>query len=73
MFRYFKECETKVPGFLYAIQVDENGCLGNCFWVDARSRMAYQYFGDVVSFDATYLTNRYGIFFVPFIGVNHHH
>ncbi|KAG6702791.1 hypothetical protein I3842_07G052900 [Carya illinoinensis] len=41
-------------------QFDENGCMGSCFWADARSRVVYQYFGDVMSF-------------VPFSGVNHHH
>ncbi|XP_042950255.1 protein FAR1-RELATED SEQUENCE 5-like [Carya illinoinensis] len=60
-------------GFVYSIQVDENGCIGSCFWADARSRAAYQYFGDVVTFDATYLTNLYKMPFVPFFGVNHHH
>ncbi|XP_035546643.1 protein FAR1-RELATED SEQUENCE 5-like [Juglans regia] len=39
---------------------------------DPRSRAAYQYFGDVVTFDTTYLTNRYGMPFAPFVGVNHH-
>ncbi|XP_042952236.1 protein FAR1-RELATED SEQUENCE 5-like [Carya illinoinensis] len=53
--------------------VDENGCMGSCFWADARSRAAYQYFGDVVTFDVTYLTNLYKMPFVPFSGVNHHH
>ncbi|KAG7977425.1 hypothetical protein I3843_05G031100 [Carya illinoinensis] len=28
--------------------------------------------GDVVTFDTTYLTNRYGMPFAPFVGVNHH-
>lgn len=41
------------------------------FWVDARSRAAYDSFEDVVSFDSTYLTNRYNIPFSPFVGVNH--
>ncbi|KAG6703898.1 hypothetical protein I3842_07G108600 [Carya illinoinensis] len=54
-------------------QFDENGCMGSCFWADARSRAAYQYFGDVVTFDVTYLTNIYKMPFVPFSGVNHHH
>ncbi|KAG6631972.1 hypothetical protein CIPAW_13G125900 [Carya illinoinensis] len=40
--------------------------------LDARSRAAYKYFGDVVTFDTTYLTNRYGMSFAPFVGVNHH-
>ena len=45
----------------------------NCFWTNARSRIAYQYFGDVVIFDATYQTNTYKMPFVPFTGVNHHY
>ncbi|XVF08841.1 hypothetical protein REPUB_Repub07fG0038400 [Reevesia pubescens] len=58
MLTYFKECQTKNPRFFYAIQMDVEGQLANCFWVDSRSRMAYKYFGDVVAFDLTYLTNR---------------
>jgi len=29
-------------------------------------------FGDVISFDTTYLTNKYDMPFAPFVGVNHH-
>ncbi|XVE91979.1 hypothetical protein REPUB_Repub01dG0057500 [Reevesia pubescens] len=72
MLTYFKECQTKNLGFFYAIQMDAQGQLANCIWVDARSRMAYKYFIDVVAFDPTYLTNRYKMPFVPFTGVNHH-
>ncbi|XP_035550049.1 protein FAR1-RELATED SEQUENCE 5-like [Juglans regia] len=73
LYAYFLERQCKEPGFVYSMQVDENGCMGSCFWADARSRSAYQYFGDVVTFDATYLTNVYKMPFVPFSGVNHHH
>ena len=41
------------------------------FWVDAQLRMAYQYFGDVVTFDTTYKTNKYDMPFAPFMGLNH--
>ncbi|XP_041020541.1 protein FAR1-RELATED SEQUENCE 4-like [Juglans microcarpa x Juglans regia] len=54
------------------VGADDDGRLKNVFWVDPRSRAAYQYFGDVVTFDTTYLTNRYGMPFAPFVGVNHH-
>ncbi|XP_019178901.1 PREDICTED: protein FAR1-RELATED SEQUENCE 5-like [Ipomoea nil] len=57
MLNYFKECQSKNPGFFYAIQMDTEGQLANCFWVDSRSRVAYKFFGDVVTFDPTYLTN----------------
>ncbi|OMO81532.1 hypothetical protein CCACVL1_12374 [Corchorus capsularis] len=73
LLHYFIQNQSKNPWFFYAIQVDENGHMGNCFWADARSRLAYRHFGDVVTFDATYLTNCYGMPFVPFTGVNHHH
>ncbi|KAG6686155.1 hypothetical protein I3842_11G002900 [Carya illinoinensis] len=73
LYEYFLESERNNLGFVYSIQLNENGSMGNCFWADARSRAAYQYFGDVVTFDATYLTNRYKMPFVPFTGVNHHH
>jgi hypothetical protein len=72
MLSYFKNCQLKNPGFFYAFQMDADGKLANCFWVDSRSRMAYKYFGDVVTFDPTYLTNKYKMPFVPFTGVNHH-
>ncbi|XP_028055833.1 protein FAR-RED IMPAIRED RESPONSE 1-like [Camellia sinensis] len=44
----------------------------NLFWADARSRATYEAFGDVVSFDTTYLTNKYDMPFALFVGVNHH-
>ena len=34
--------------------------------------MDYAYFGDVISFDTTYKTNKYSMPFAPFVGVNHH-
>ncbi|KAA3461412.1 protein FAR1-RELATED SEQUENCE 5-like [Gossypium australe] len=64
LYKYFKECETT-----YLV---DYGCMGNYFWVDAISRMACQYFGDVATFDATYVANQYDMPFVPLIDVNHH-
>eukprot|EP00262_Sarcandra_glabra_P002436 TRINITY_DN12728_c0_g4_i2.p1 TRINITY_DN12728_c0_g4~~TRINITY_DN12728_c0_g4_i2.p1 ORF type:complete len:916 (+),score=138.13 TRINITY_DN12728_c0_g4_i2:442-3189(+) len=69
---YFKRMQADNPAFFYAIQVDEEERMTNFFWVDARSRMSYKYFGDVVSFDTTYRKNRYQMAFAPFTGVNHH-
>ncbi|XP_022892026.1 protein FAR1-RELATED SEQUENCE 5-like [Olea europaea var. sylvestris] len=51
---------------------DEESRLKNSFWADNRSRQAYKEFGDVITFDTTYLTNIYDMPFVPFVGVNHH-
>ncbi|CAJ2665675.1 unnamed protein product [Trifolium pratense] len=58
--------------FYYLIDIDDDSRLRNVFWADARSRAAYEYFGEVVTFDTTYLTNKYDMPFAPFVGVNHH-
>ena len=73
MYNYCLKSQCKNHDFIYAVQFDENGCMENCFLEDGRSRAACQYFGDVVTFDATYLTNHYKMSFVPFTNVNHHH
>ncbi|XP_020256013.1 protein FAR1-RELATED SEQUENCE 5-like [Asparagus officinalis] len=69
---YFQQLQAENPMFFYAVQIDSNNCAKNMFWVDGRSRMAYQHFGDAVTFDTTYCTNKYSMPFAPFIGVNHH-
>lgn len=48
---YFRERQVKDPSFFYAIEVDEENMAHNLFWIDGRSRMAYQNFGDVITFD----------------------
>ncbi|XP_058219580.1 protein FAR1-RELATED SEQUENCE 5-like [Rhododendron vialii] len=54
------------------MDLDDKGQLVNVLWADARSRAACKEFGDVVSFDTTYLVNKYDMPFAPFVGVNHH-
>ncbi|KAM3744770.1 hypothetical protein ACB098_06G076600 [Castanea mollissima] len=56
---YCQKQQAQNSNFFYAIQCDGVGHMVNFFWVNARSRMAYQYFGDVVTFDTTYKTNKY--------------
>ncbi|KAF5467046.1 hypothetical protein F2P56_016912 [Juglans regia] len=69
---YFMRMQYKNNGFFALMDLDDDGRLKNIFWADPRSRATYQYFGDVVTFDTTYLTNMYGMPFAPFVGVNHH-
>ncbi|XP_020963906.1 protein FAR1-RELATED SEQUENCE 5-like [Arachis ipaensis] len=54
------------------ITLDEECKFKSAVWVDARCRASYEYYGDVVSVDSTYSTNRHGLPFVSFIGINHH-
>ncbi|XP_038715049.1 protein FAR1-RELATED SEQUENCE 5-like [Tripterygium wilfordii] len=69
---YFTKMQANNHGFFSLIDWDEDGRLRNLFWADQRSRAAYHEFGDVVTFDTTYLTNKYDMPFAPFVGVNHH-
>ncbi|KAF5458775.1 hypothetical protein F2P56_022781 [Juglans regia] len=62
----------KNPGFFALMNLDDDERLENVFWANPCSRTAYQDFGDMVTFDTMYLTNRYGMPFAPFVGVNHH-
>ncbi|XP_060673898.1 protein FAR1-RELATED SEQUENCE 5-like [Ziziphus jujuba] len=58
--------------FFYAMDLDDESRIKNLFLADARSRAECKEFGDVVTFDTTYLTNKYDMPFVSFVGVNHH-
>ena len=72
LLNYFARMTECNKDFFYEIDLDEDFHVHNVFWADARSRSAYEYFGDVVTFDTTYLTNKYDMSFAPFVGVNHH-
>ncbi|XP_052172312.1 protein FAR1-RELATED SEQUENCE 5-like [Diospyros lotus] len=69
---YFSKMQAICPGFFFSIDLDEESRLRNVFWADNRCREAYKEFGDIVTFDTTYLTNKYDMPFAPFVGVNHH-
>jgi hypothetical protein len=53
-------------GFYYVMNMDDNCRLRNAFWVDTRSRTVYEFFCDVITFEMTYLTNRYDMSFYSF-------
>ncbi|XP_028092999.1 protein FAR-RED IMPAIRED RESPONSE 1-like [Camellia sinensis] len=69
---YFHRMQQGNSNFYSTIDFDVDGRIRNLFWANARSRAAYKAFGDVVSFDTTYLKNKYDMSFAPFVGVNHH-
>ena len=56
---YFKSLQQENPLFYYDIKVDENNIAQHLFWVDEKSRLSHDYFWDVVTFDTTYMTNKY--------------
>ncbi|KAH9704397.1 protein FAR1-RELATED SEQUENCE [Citrus sinensis] len=69
---YFMKVQAEDNRFFFSMQVDDEGRLKNIFWAEPKNREAYKEFGDVVTFDTTYLTNKYDMSFAPFVGVNHH-
>ncbi|KAL2242714.1 protein FAR1-RELATED SEQUENCE 6 isoform X2 [Sesamum indicum] len=72
MYNYLCRMQLTNPNFFYLMDLNDEGRLRNVFWVDARARAANSYFGDVIFFDNTCLSNRYEIPLVAFVGVNHH-
>ncbi|KAK6915080.1 MULE transposase domain [Dillenia turbinata] len=72
IYNYFCRMQLTNPNFFYLMDFDDEGSLRNVFWADARSRAACSYFGDVVFFDNTYLSGKYEVPLVAFVGLNHH-
>ncbi|XP_058773776.1 protein FAR1-RELATED SEQUENCE 5-like [Vicia villosa] len=68
----FKRKQEVNPSFYFAYEVDVEDRLKHVFWADGICRKNYFLFGDVMSFDTTYETNKYSMIFAPFTGVNHH-
>ncbi|XP_018477030.2 protein FAR1-RELATED SEQUENCE 5 [Raphanus sativus] len=77
---YLRQMNSENPTFFYAVQRSEDNhhhdhqsvVVGNVFWADPKAILDFAYFGDTVTFDTTYRSNRYRLPFAPFTGVNHH-
>ncbi|KAK9666051.1 hypothetical protein RND81_14G156200 [Saponaria officinalis] len=63
-----KLAETK--GLYFAYEVDDTKCLTRAFWADKEAKSNYLVYGDTISFDPTYGTNKYFMVFTPFTGVD---
>lgn len=61
------------PKFYCKFNIDSEGRLANMFWRDSGSLYDYNYFSDVLKFDTTYKTNKYGRVLAVFVGSNNHH
>jgi len=60
------------PGFMFSVDTDEDGRIRTLMWTNSHSKMQFEHFGDVVSFDTTFKTNMYDMPFGLFVGVNNH-
>jgi hypothetical protein len=68
--QFLRMKQTEDP--LFAFDVGEDNKVRNLFWAYGNSRASYEEYGDVISFDTTYATNRYNLKFAPFVGINGH-
>ncbi|XP_057793350.1 protein FAR1-RELATED SEQUENCE 5-like [Salvia miltiorrhiza] len=72
LLEYFTDKGKSDPSFYWRVKIGDDGRLKNLFFRDTRYLVDYQHFGDVVSVDATYKTNKYDLACVPIIEINHH-
>ncbi|TVU20202.1 hypothetical protein EJB05_36401, partial [Eragrostis curvula] len=68
----FESMKAADPKMCLRIDLDEGSRVRSMFWAHGASKLGYDSFGDVVTFDTTYRTNLYNLPFGLFVGVNHH-
>ncbi|CAO2047242.1 unnamed protein product [Urochloa humidicola] len=70
MLKHFHDNIAENPSFQYALQLDCEEHITNIFWADAKMILDYAHFGDVVTFDTTFGTNKEYRPFGVFLGLN---
>ncbi|XP_073121771.1 protein FAR1-RELATED SEQUENCE 5-like [Henckelia pumila] len=70
--KLFMRMQQRDTNLFHLMDVDDECRLCNVLWIHPRSKAAYEEFRDVVSFDTTYLVNKYKMPFATFVGINHH-
>ncbi|KAF5763730.1 putative transcription factor interactor and regulator CCHC(Zn) family [Helianthus annuus] len=58
--------------YSFEYSVDDGKRLTGLFWANGLCKLNYMEFGDVISFDATFKTNRYKMVFVLFTCIDNH-
>ncbi|XP_070054593.1 protein FAR1-RELATED SEQUENCE 5-like [Nicotiana tabacum] len=72
LLEYFEKKRIEDPSFFFAVQLDVDDMITNIFWADSKMIIDYDTFGDVLSFDTTYQTNREHRPLASFVGLNNH-
>uniref|UniRef100_A0A452XM58 MULE transposase domain-containing protein n=1 Tax=Aegilops tauschii subsp. strangulata TaxID=200361 RepID=A0A452XM58_AEGTS len=70
MLKYFQDKIAENPSYQYALQLDCEENISNIFWADAKMVIDYAHFGDVVTFDTAFGTNKEYRPFGVFVGLN---
>ncbi|XP_042425822.1 protein FAR1-RELATED SEQUENCE 6-like [Zingiber officinale] len=68
--KLFITMQLRDRNFFHLMDVDDEGRQCNVLWIHPRSKAAYEEFHDVISFDTTYLVNKYKMPFATFVGIN---
>ncbi|XP_058222906.1 protein FAR1-RELATED SEQUENCE 5-like [Rhododendron vialii] len=71
LLRYFQKQTIDNPYFFHGMQLDVDEMITNIFWVDHEMIRDYGLFGDTLSFDTTFRTNKEFRPLAIFIGFNH--
>nr|XP_016514616.1 PREDICTED: protein FAR1-RELATED SEQUENCE 5-like [Nicotiana tabacum] len=72
LLEYFEKKRVEDPSFFFAVQLDASDMITNIFWTDSKLITDYEIFGDVLSFDTTYQTNKEHRPLDSFVGFNNH-
>jgi hypothetical protein len=68
--QHFEEIKKDDPKFFYRYTLDADDRVENIFWVDGSAREVYKLYHDCISFDTTFMTNKYNMSCAPFIKIN---
>jgi hypothetical protein len=72
LLEFFRHCKSVNEYFYWYAQIDERtSALKNIFWSHARQHSECRDFGDVITFDTTYKTNKHKMSLAMFVGSNH--
>jgi hypothetical protein len=69
---FFSKKKAEDPRFYSSFELDSKNRVQSVFWADAKARSYYETCGDCISFDTTFLTNKYNLPFAPIVGVSPH-
>ncbi|XP_042499820.1 protein FAR1-RELATED SEQUENCE 5-like [Macadamia integrifolia] len=72
LMKYFVTQTKNNLSFTYSFQLNSEEQITNIFWADPKMIIDYAHFGDVISFDTTFCTNKECRSFGLFAGFNHH-
>ena len=69
--KYFSQQFKENPSYYFVTQLKCEELITNIFWTDARMIIDYSHFGDVITFDTIYSTNRDARPLGVFLRLNH--